>query len=199
MSSGYNAIYRNDTAFYDFIGTGGGPQGAQGPTGPASGGGSLDEYVRANKTGTLSIPLNSDTLLDFNSVQTSLGWTHTTTRFTWTLSTTRVFQVLFIGYVKHNNNLSGATDKMYDVITVNGTNVPSSGGCCMVGDVNSNFINENIMVSNCVVSLNFNDYIEVRASSSGSDAPEFNTPAHTATGGRVFNAPSYTLTITEIT
>ena len=29
------------------------------------GGGSLDEYVRANRNTTLSIPLNSDTLLDF--------------------------------------------------------------------------------------------------------------------------------------
>jgi hypothetical protein len=188
LSSEANALYYNTSTkkvSYDLAGGGGGI--------------SLNEYVRANKTTTLSIPLSSDTLLDFNSVQTSLLWTHTTTRFTWVGGSTRIFQVSFIGYVKHNNNLSGSADTMYNVITLNGTNVNNSGGVAMVGDSNSNFINENVLVSTCVVGLNNNDYIEVRASSSGSDAPEFNTPSHTATGGRVFNAPSYTLIITEVT
>jgi hypothetical protein len=162
------------------------------------GGGGVNHYVVASKTTTTTIPLNSDTLLDFDSVHTSLDWTSTTTRFTWTGGNTRVFEVSFIGYVKHNNNLSGSTDTMYNIITRNGTSIANSGGVAMVGDSNSNFINENVLVSTCWIGLNNNDYIEVRASSSGSDAPEFNTPSHTATGGRVYNASSYTIVIKEL-
>jgi hypothetical protein len=162
------------------------------------GGGSLNEYVIASKTTTTSIPLNMDTLLDFDSIHTSVGWASSSTVFTWQGGSTRVFEVSFIGYCKCL--ATGSNEIMYNVITRNGTNIANSGGICMCsGDVFSGTaVTDNVLVSTCWVALNNNDTISARAVSSGSTALDFNSPSFTATGGRVFNPASYTMVIKEL-
>lgn len=187
-----------DVSYFAGGGGGVGATGPTGPTGPAGGGGSSRHYVFAAQTSTRSISVNTDTLLDFDSIQTSLGWTSGATGFTWTGGSTKIFQVSFIGYVK-STNLNTGIDAMYNLITRNGTTVNNSGGIAMVGTGFGAIITDNVLVSTALVSLNNNDVINVRATCNGINAAtDFQSPSFTA-AGRVFNPSSYTVVIQELT
>jgi len=160
------------------------------------GAGNLNEYLVASNTITKNIPLSSDTVLDFTTVHSSVGWTSTADTFTWIGGATRVFEISFIGYVKLNG-LGSATERMYNVITLNGSSIANSGGLCLVAGGPSAFA-QNTLVSTCWVSINNGQSIQVRATCQGTIALDFDTPAFTATGGRVYNASSYTLVIKEL-